>query len=115
MSKRQSSGASNGEINRELAAIKRAFSLALKGQKLLHRPYIAMLEESGPRSGFFERVEFETVLAHLPAHVQPAIRFAYITGWRIKSEVLTLKWDQVDFDGAVVRLNPIRPATPMRP
>ena len=65
-----------------------------------------MLEESDPRSGFFERVEFETVLAHLPTHVQPAIRFAYITGWRIKSEVLTLKWDQVDFDGAVVRLNP---------
>ena len=106
IAERQAAGAGNGEINRELAAIKRAFNLAIEGRKILYAPYIPMLRESDPRSGFFERAEFEAVLSHLPAHVQPAIRFAYITGWRIKSEVLTLKWDQVDFDGEVVRLNP---------
>jgi integrase len=32
------------------------------------------------------------------------IEFAYITGWRIVSEVLPLQWHQVDFDGDEVRL-----------
>jgi integrase len=30
--------------------------------------------------------------------LQPLIEFAYITGWRIPSEVLTLEWRQVAFD-----------------
>src|SRR5262249_27207753 len=32
--------------------------------------------------------------------------FAYITGWRIQSEVLRLKWNHVDFDEGCVRLDP---------
>jgi len=40
ISKRQNTGgASNGEIDRELAAIKRAFNLAIQGGKLIHAPY----------------------------------------------------------------------------
>ena len=38
ISGRQDAGASNGEINRELAAIKRAYRLAVQGQKLAYRP-----------------------------------------------------------------------------
>lgn len=33
------------------------------------------------------------------------ISFAYITGWRIASEVLPLEWRQVDFDAGEVRLH----------
>jgi integrase len=33
-------------------------------------------------------------------------RFPYITGWRVPSEVLTLTWPQVSFDGDSVRLEP---------
>jgi integrase len=33
------------------------------------------------------------------------IEFAHITGWRITSEVLPLKWRQVDFDAGEVRLD----------
>jgi hypothetical protein len=32
------------------------------------------------------------VLAHVPAEIQQVITFAYITGWRIASEVLPLEW-----------------------
>jgi integrase len=32
--------------------------------------------------------------------------FAYITGWRVPSEVLTLKWRQVDLAEKTVRLDP---------
>jgi len=34
------------------------------------------------------------------------VEFAYLTGWRLKSEVLALQWWQVDFDGGMVRLEP---------
>ena len=34
------------------------------------------------------------------------VTFAYITGWRIPSEVLPLEWRQVDFAGGIVRLDP---------
>ena len=88
---------SNGEINRELTALKRAFTLAVQGGKLLHRPHIPMLKESNVRTGFFEREQFEAVCAHLPAPLQAVMRFAYITGWRIDSEILPLEWRQVDF------------------
>ena len=34
------------------------------------------------------------------------MQFAYITGWRIPSEVLPLQWRHVDFEARVVRLDP---------
>jgi integrase len=55
---------------------------------------------------FFEREQIERVLAHLPAAIRPAVQFAYITGWRIPSEVLKLQWRHVDFEAHVVRLDP---------
>ncbi len=33
-------------------------------------------------------------------------RLAYLTGWRVRSEVLPLTWRQVDFDRGIVRLEP---------
>lgn len=58
------------------------------------------------RTGFFEREQIERLLDHLPTAVRPVVRFAYITGWRIPSEVLTLQWRHVDFEARVVRLDP---------
>ena len=54
----------------------------------------------------FEREQFLSVLQRLPAAVRPAATFAYITGWRIDSEVLSLEWRQVDFGSGEVRLDP---------
>ena len=96
---RQAAGAANGEINRELASLKRMYSLALHAGKLMARPHIPLLEENNVRTGFFDRAQIEAVLAHLPAPVQPVIRFAYLTGWRVPSEVLTLEWRQGGLPG----------------
>ena len=93
---RQQAGASNGEINRELTALKRMFSLAVQGGKLLHKPHIPMLKENNVRTGFFEREPFEAVRAHLPENLRGFVTFAYVTGWRIDSEVLPLEWRRVD-------------------
>ena len=49
------SGASNAEVNRELAILKRAFSLAIKAGLLTAKPHIPMLAENNVRVGFFER------------------------------------------------------------
>jgi integrase len=98
--------ASNAEINRELALLKRMFTLAIQAGKLLYRPHIPMLKENNVRTGFFEPDQYRSVLAHLPEEIRVIIQFAYITGWRIKSEVLPLEWRQVDFDAGEVRLDP---------
>ena len=56
--------------------------------------------------GFFEREQFLSVLQRLPEQVGPVATFAYITGWRIDSEVLPLEWRRVDFVAGEVRLDP---------
>ena len=65
-----------------------------------------MLKERNVRTGFFERKQIERILPHLAQAIRPAVQFAYITGWRIPSEVLKLQWRHVDFEARVVRLDP---------
>lgn len=105
---RQGEKASNAEINRELAIVKRAFSLGMKctPPTVLFKPHVPMLTEDNTRKGFFDAAQFETVFSHLPAPVQAVVRFAFETGWRINSEVLPLTWRQVDFAAETVRLDP---------
>jgi integrase len=82
------------------------FSLAIEAGKLHHKPHFAMLREDNVRVGFFEREQYEAVLAHLPEGMRPVVTFAYVTGWRINSEVLSLQWRQVDLRVGEVRLDP---------
>lgn len=63
-----------------------------------------MLREPPPRSGFFDRQQIEAVLARLPKPLRPVVEFAYITGWRLHSEILPLEWRQVDFHVGEVKL-----------
>src|SRR5207249_992467 len=63
------------------------------------------LKENNARRGFFERAQFEAVRAALPEYARPAATFAYITGWRLKSEILPLQWHRVDFKTGVVTLD----------
>ena len=97
---------SAGEINRELTVLKRMFSLAIQAGKLLHKPHFPMLRENNVRAGFFEREQYLSVLRHLPTSMRPVVTFAYVTGWRINSEVLPMQWRQVDMKAGEVRLDP---------
>jgi integrase len=96
---------SNAEINRELQILKRAFRLAVGEGRLGTRPHITMLRESAPRAGFFEREQLEAVCRHLSEELQPPVRFAYITGWRMASEGLPLEWRRVDMARGMVTLD----------
>jgi hypothetical protein len=75
---RQEVEAANATINRELAALKRAYSLATQATrpKLYERPYIPMLKEDNVRKGFFERAQYEAVLRHLPEALRPVTTVA---------------------------------------
>ena len=39
------------------------------------------------RTGFFEPDDYQAVLSYLRDDVRPAVRFAYLTGWRMKSDI----------------------------
>jgi integrase len=106
VTQRQADGAANATINLELSALKRMFTLACQAGKLLAAPHIPMLQTDNVRRGFFEREQFESVRRHLPDEVQPVVTFAYLTGWRTNSEVLTLQWHQVDLRAGIVRPDP---------
>ena len=103
---RQQQQAANATINRELAALKRMFRLGERAGKIVRRPFIDLLQEHNARTGFFERDEFGAVLAGLPDALQAAFAVAYITGWRVKSEILTRQWAHVDFHSGWLRLEP---------
>jgi len=87
--------AANGTINRELAALKRSFSLAVKAEKLDRRPHIPTLEENNVRSFFFEHEDYLKLREALPEHLKPVIVLAYHSGMR-REEMLSLTWDKVD-------------------
>ena len=99
-------GYANGTINRELAILKRLFSLAIKKKKLRTRPDIQLLTEDNARQGFFERAQFESVRNHLAPLYQAIVTLAYYSGWRINSEILPLEWRQIDRQHSVIRLEP---------
>jgi hypothetical protein len=52
---------SNASINRELAALKRMFKLAVRARKISSSPYIPTLEENNARQGFVDYEVFLTL------------------------------------------------------
>lgn len=101
---RQREGRALATVQYELAILRRGFTLAVRRQLLPHRPPFPTLQLDNARTGFFEREDFERVRAALPESLRNVVTFAYLTGWRVPSEVLRLTWDRVDFTAGVVRL-----------
>lgn len=102
---RRHDGAALATVQYELSILRRGFTLALRRQLLAFCPAFPTLRVSNARKGFFEREELERVRAALPEPLRAVVTFAYLTGWRVPSEVLPLTWDRVDFRAGVVRLD----------
>jgi integrase len=103
---RQRQQAANSTINRELAVLGRMLRLAFEHGKLARVPVIHKLKEAAPRSGFFERDQFEAVRRHLSDDLRVVVTLAYTFGWRTQSEVLPLQQHQLDLEAETLRLDP---------
>ena len=96
-------GAKPATINKELSALGRMFTLAVREGRMQYRPPVPKLRAQNARSGFLDPADFAAFCAELPEVLRPVARFAYLTGWR-KGEVLGLQWRQVDLKGGSIRL-----------
>jgi integrase len=100
---RRAAGIAPAMVNRELAALRRAFTIAVEHERLSVVPRIKLYAEHNARQGFLERNDFDAVVAHLPAYLQDFARFAYGSGWR-KGELKKLEWSAVASDNSRVTL-----------
>ncbi len=91
-------------VNRELACLKRMLRLGARARKVGRVPHVAMLAERNRRRGFFEPDQFRAVRDKLPADLRALATVAYITGWRIASELAPLTWAGVDFTNGLLRI-----------
>jgi len=108
--KRQEEGASNASINRELALLKRAFTLGRRSTppKVQNVPYFEMLKENNTRKGFLESADYDKLArecAKPGLWMRTLFELAYTYGWR-HSELLTLRVSQVSIADRTIRLNP---------
>lgn len=103
---RLDSGAARATVNDELSALRRMFNLAREEEVVDKVSVIKTSDPKNARERFFEADDFEALMAELPEELVPVMRFRYLTGWRMRSEVLPLQWRNVDFDAGVVRLEP---------
>ena len=87
---RQKQGQAAATINVDLGTLRKALRLAQEYGKLATVPRIKMLRPAPPRQGFFERAQFEAEKAALPPDLALVMTIAFLYGWRIPSEVLTL-------------------------
>ena len=93
-------GSANASINRMIALLKRSFNIAE-----IPFPKIEKLKENNVRKGFVENDRFWFFYGHLPEHLKALAIFAYETGCRC-SEIISLRWKQLDWQSGFVRLNP---------
>jgi integrase len=107
---RQQAGASNATINRELAALKRMFTLGAQTTppKVIRIPHFPHLEERNVRKGFVEDAQYvalATACANIGLWLRGLFECGYTYGWRV-SELLGLRVNQVNIAGGTIRLNP---------
>jgi integrase len=106
MAARRYEKAANATINRELSALKLMLRLGKRAHNVVNLPYVGMLEENNVKKGFFEEDQFNAVHAFLPDDLKPVFAVDCITGWRVKSELLTRQKPHLDLKAGWLRLEP---------
>jgi integrase len=103
---RRAEGASDTTINREMSIIRRGFTLGAQQDPPLvfRQPSMPKLEEDNARQGFLEQEQYEKLLEEMPGSLKAMLVVGYHTGAR-KGELRKVRWEQVDFEGAVIRLS----------
>lgn len=103
---RLGAGAARATICYELAVLKRMLRLGHRLGLVDRLPHVPMLAVRNARVGFFERADFERLRRALPPDLRSPVLVAYLTGWRLTSEVLTRQWRHLDLQAGWLRLEP---------
>ena len=96
-------GVSVSTARAELRYLRQAFRLAQQAERLYRVPQFGDLQAE-KRTRFVTEDAVRDVLGCLPECARPIILFMYVTGWRVRSEVLALRWANVDWKERLVRL-----------
>ena len=109
--KRLSQGKAKATVNRELACLRRAYRLAERSRPPLitanNVPSIELFREDNVRQVLVDDTDYVALLAHLPAPIDDALTFAYLTGWR-RAEVLGLTWQEINRERGLITLPSVR-------
>jgi integrase len=108
ITERQAEGASNASINRELAALKRAFKLGMIAGKVAKMPIFPHLAERNVRQGFLDDAAYARLAKACAAEglwFRSMFEVACAFGWRV-NELRQLKVRQVDLTARTIRLEP---------
>jgi integrase len=113
--KRTNAGKANATINRELAGLRAALRFEARRKpsriSLSEIPFWHALPESKPREGFLDFDGYDKLLEALPLSLRIPFVIGYHGGMRL-SEVLNIKWTDIDFESGFVRLDDSRSGKP---
>jgi integrase len=103
--KRLKAGKKPATINRELAALKHIFSIAIDWKKVNLNPVksVKMLREDNVVTNLLSVEGEERLLAEAAPHLRPFLICALDTGMRL-GELLGLSWENVDLDLGIIRV-----------
>ena len=92
-------------LDREVALLKRMCSYAVEAKLISENPIAgaSMLNQPNTREAVVSEEQFTQLYAVAEPSLKPILLTAYETGMR-KSEILNLKWEQVDLSAATIRL-----------
>jgi integrase len=101
---RRLEGAADATINRELAVIRRGFTLAREaGLYRSEAPHFGLFKLDNARQGFVEDADYRKLIEALPSHLKCIAITGYHLGLRA-GELRKLRWTQVDLDAREIRL-----------
>jgi len=102
----QADGLANGTINRDLAALKRAYNIAYRStpRRVQQVPVFPHLKEAAPRKGFVEQAQYDELCKHATKlWLRSLLAVGYTFGFR-SSELLEMRVNQVDLANQSIRL-----------
>jgi integrase len=103
--KRKGTGAKDSTVNRELSVLRSALYKGKKRTppKVNQIPHFPLVAENNIRRGFLTDEQYENLRDELPDELKALFVTAYVTGMR-KSEITSIQWPQVDFEGGFIVL-----------
>lgn len=99
---RHTTGAAPATRNRYRALMRAILRAAERDWEWIDKaPIIKAEQENNERKTFITREQADRLIAELPDHYRPAVRFALLTGLR-KANVLGLRWAAVNLEAGTV-------------